>query len=306
MPGLFIVFEGGEGAGKTTQAELLYARVQQQGCAVRLLSEPGTTLLGGYLRAYLKSKRPLTREAELLLFEAARAQLVSEIIRPELAQGAVIICDRFTASTVAYQGYGRGLDPAVAEEFNGFATGGLQPDLTFLLDIDPADGLGRVGGLQLPLLAEEDEDGPPPPSRFDGPETRRFEDQPLLFHHRVRQGYLKQAAARPDNRPAAHPNKLSAPTSEPSAAHPDNPSAPGNEAAAHYNGETSGPIAASAAPASEPSGGNNRWAVIDGKQTIDEIEQQIWAAVAPLLPQPPAHSIQQPAAAIPVETALLQ
>ena len=240
MPGRFIVFEGGEGAGKTTQAELLYARLQQQGYAVRLLSEPGTTLLGGYLRDYLKSKRPLTREAELLLFEAARAQLVSEIIRPELAQGAVIICDRFTASTVAYQGYGRGIAPAVAEEFNEFATGGLQPDLTFLLDIDPTEGLGRVGGLQLPLLANDGDDGPPAPSRFDGPETRRFEDQPLLFHHRVRQGYLKLAAALPDD-------------------------------------------------------DRNRWAVIDGNQSITEIEQQIWAAVIPLLPHPPAaHPIPQP------------
>ena len=252
MPGRFIVFEGGEGAGKTTQAELLYARLQQQGYAVRLLSEPGTTLLGGYLRDYLKSKRPLTREAELLLFEAARAQLVSEIIRPELAQGAVIICDRFTASTVAYQGYGRGIAPAVAEEFNQFATGGLQPDLIFLLDIDPTEGLGRVGGLQLPLLANDGDDGPPAPSRFDGPETRRFEDQPLLFHHRVRQGYLKLAAANPDD-------------------------------------------------------DRHRWAVIDGNQSIAEIEQQIWAAVAPLLPQPPAHPIPplspQPAAAIALETA---
>lgn len=268
MPGRFIVFEGGEGAGKTTQAELLYARLQQQGYAVRLLSEPGTTQLGGYLRDYLKSKRPLTREAELLLFEAARAQLVSEIIRPELAQGAVIICDRFTASTVAYQGYGRGIAPAVAEEFNEFATGGLQPDLTFLLDIDPTEGLGRVGGLQLPLLANDGDDGPPAPSRFDGPETRRFEDQPLLFHHRVRQGYLKLAAA----------------------ASPDSES-------------SGGPGASAAAP-----GVRHRWAVIDGKQSIAEVEQQIWAAVAPLLPHPPAaHPIPQPspqpAAALALETA---
>ena len=302
MPGLFIVFEGGEGAGKTTQAELLYARVQQQGYAVRLLSEPGTTQLGGYLRGYLKSKRPLTREAELLLFEAARAQLVSEILRPELAQGAVIICDRFTASTVAYQGYGRGLDPAVAEEFNGFATGGLQPDLTFLLDIDPADGLGRVGGLQLPLLSNEAEDGPPPPSRFDGPETRRFEDQPLLFHHRVRQGYLKQAAAA--NEPAAaHPGKQpAAAASEPAAAHPGK-----QPAAANPNGEIPGCIAESAAGSYGASPiGSNRWEIIDGKQTIAEIEQQIWEAVAPLLPQPPAHPIQHPAAAIAMETALPQ
>ena len=130
--GLFIVFEGGEGSGKSTQAERLLQRLSESGRQAILVREPGTTMLGGYLRDYLKSKRPLTLESELLLFAAARAQLVAEEIRPTLERGISVIADRYTGSTVAYQGYGRGISREVVHYLNDYVTGGLAPDITFL------------------------------------------------------------------------------------------------------------------------------------------------------------------------------
>ena len=189
--GLFIVFEGCEGTGKSTQAELLQHQLmetQQQGVLVR---EPGTTTLGLYLREYLKSKQPLTLESELLLFVAARAQLVSDQIRPTLQSGTHVIADRFAGSTVAYQGHGRGIKRDVIDYLNEYATGGLNPDITFLLDAEPTEGLNRVGSpqLQMALLPED----PADVGRADVAGHRRFEDQSSAFHNRVRRGYLDLA-----------------------------------------------------------------------------------------------------------------
>jgi dTMP kinase len=162
----------------------------------RKVHEPGSTPLGTHLREYLLSKRPLSKEAELLLFEAARAQLVNEEIRPQLDQGVTIIADRFEASTVAYQGYGRRIDLDVVYRLNSFATQGILPDVSFLLDIDPAEGLRRVGHPQLTLPLDPTEDSRP--GRQDVQGQRRFEDQPLQFHNRVRKGFLEIAHENPE------------------------------------------------------------------------------------------------------------
>ena len=191
--GLFIVFEGGEGSGKSTQAELLYSRLNEARQQVLLVHEPGTTPLGLYLRDYLKSKQPLTPQAELLLFEAARAQLVADQVRPAIERGMTVIADRFLGSTVAYQGYGRRMDRQVIDYLNHYATGGLEPDVTFLLDIDPEAGLLRVGKPQLQFALEPD--APTDAGRADVEGHRRFEDQPLAFHNRVRRGYLDLASS---------------------------------------------------------------------------------------------------------------
>ena len=193
--GLFIVFEGGEGSGKSTQAERLQQRLLEAGRQTALVREPGTTTLGLYLREYLKSKRPLTLESELLLFSAARAQLVAEEIRPALQRGISVIADRYTGSTVAYQGHGRGVERGAIDYLNDFVTGGLLPDATFFLDIAPDEGLGRVGSPQLQMtLMPEDSGGV---GRADVAGHRRFEDQSLAFHNRVRRGYLELASSSP-------------------------------------------------------------------------------------------------------------
>ncbi len=180
MGGILIAFEGGEGAGKSTQASLLQETLRQRGYSPVLLREPGSTPLGEYLREYLIAGRPLTPTAELLLFEAARAELMENRIRPELAAGSVVISDRFAGSTVAYQGYGRLLDLEQIRWLNDFATGLRYPDLTLLLDIDPAIGLNRIHGRQLSFgLLDND--------------PNRFEDADIAFHHAVRRGFQKQA-----------------------------------------------------------------------------------------------------------------
>ena len=192
---LFIAFEGGEGSGKSTQAERLQQRLSETGHRAILVREPGTTTLGIYLREYLKSKRPLTLESELLLFAAARAQLVAEEIRPTLERDITVIADRYTGSTVAYQGFGRGIRRDVIDYINDYVTGGLIPDATFLLDTEPADGLERVGSaqLQMALLPQDTADV----GRADLAEQRRFEDQAMGFHNRVRRGYLELARTAP-------------------------------------------------------------------------------------------------------------
>ncbi len=193
--GMFIVFEGGEGAGKSTQAERLYRRLSEARGVALLVREPGTTPLGLHLRDYLKSGRPLTPESELLLFAAARAQLVADQIRPSLGQGTTVIADRFAGSTVAYQGRGRGIERRVIDYLNDYATGGLNPDITFLLDIDPEEGLHRVGKPQLQMALSPDDSADV--GRADVEGHRRFEDQPLAFHNRVRRGYLDLAKDNP-------------------------------------------------------------------------------------------------------------
>jgi dTMP kinase len=171
----FIVFEGGDGAGKSTQARALARRLRRRNYPVVLTREPGGTPLGESLRRILKSRQGLSPLGELFLFAAARAQLVEESVLPALRYGSVVICDRFTASTVAYQGYGRGLDLDLIRQLNQSATGGLSPDLSILLDLPAEVSLTRIG-------------------RADGD---AFHTAPLEFHEKVRQGYLSQAAQDP-------------------------------------------------------------------------------------------------------------
>ncbi len=191
----FIAFEGGEGAGKTTQAGRLHDWLRAQSIPCEPVREPGGTDLGEYLRDYLKSSRPLTPEAELLLFAAARVELVTRQIRPALDAGQVVLADRFSASTVAYQGYGRGIDPGLITALNGFATRGIRPDVIFLLDLEPAVGLRRTTGHQMAFSVDA-AGGLAPLRRND--EGRRFEELALEFHERARQGFLAQAQANPE------------------------------------------------------------------------------------------------------------
>jgi dTMP kinase len=175
--GLFITFEGGEGCGKSTQSRLLLKKLEQQNVPVVLTHEPGGTALGNELRKTLKRKRDssISPHSELFLLAASRAQLVAEVIRPALEEGKAVLCDRFTHSTMVYQGYGRGLDFTAINMVNNMATGNLNPDLIIFLDISPEQGLARKRSLK-----------------------DRFELEDLSFHRRVREGYLKMAAAEPD------------------------------------------------------------------------------------------------------------
>jgi len=175
---LFITFEGGEGCGKSTQARALWRRLCQQNIPVILTHEPGGTALGHKIRRVLKEKgkSPISSEAELLLFAASRAQLVTEVICPNLENGITVICDRYADSTTAYQGYGRGLDLEMVKTINNAATQGLRPNLTILLDMPVEAGLARKGD-----------------KRQD-----RFEQEDIAFHQRVREGYLKLVANDPE------------------------------------------------------------------------------------------------------------
>ncbi len=175
---LFITFEGGEGSGKSVQARALYRRLSQLAIPALLTHEPGGTSLGKKLSRWLKWAQntdisPLT---ELLLFNASRAQLVDKVIHPNLEKGGVVICDRYTDSTTAYQSYGRGLDLQMVKAVNNAATQGLKPDLTILLDMSAEKGLTRK------KTKKQD----------------RFEQEAIAFHQRVREGYLKLAAADPE------------------------------------------------------------------------------------------------------------
>jgi dTMP kinase len=186
-PGLLITLEGGEGAGKSSQAAQLGARLREIQRRVIITREPGGTDLGEGIRAL--TREPAGPLAELFLFEAARAQLVSEVLRPALAAGNIVVLDRYTDSTLAYQGYGREIPLDQIRALNKVATGGLMPDLTLLLDIDVERGLARK-------LGEIGQDS-------IGHEHR-------AFHERVRDGYRALAAAEPQrwtvmdaSRPAA-------------------------------------------------------------------------------------------------------
>jgi dTMP kinase len=179
---MFITFEGPDGSGKTTQVTQIAAWLRQAGRNVLLTREPGGTAIGDQIRDVLhamqnKSMHPHT---ELLLFSASRAQIVAEAIRPHLERGGLVICDRFFDSTMAYQGYGHGLDLTVLRTITAFATGGLRPDLTFFLDIAPEDGLQR----RLSAVAS-------------GVEWTRLDDMEMAFHRRVRAGYHQLIAAEP-------------------------------------------------------------------------------------------------------------
>lgn len=200
---LFIVLEGGDGSGKTTQAGLLFNRLCREKKSVKLLAEPGGTAVGDHIRELFTLPRELSLgrwkyiltfagkgtqipskeilfhmepETELFLFSAARAQLVSEEIRPSLQKGITVICDRYVYSTLAYQGFGRGMDLDFVRKVCQVATRGLLPDMVFFLDIDPAQGLPRKRG---------------------STEASRFEAEELGFHQRVREGYLQMAREDP-------------------------------------------------------------------------------------------------------------
>ena len=196
---LFVSFEGGEGSGKTTQVALLLRRLEESGRPAILLHEPGMTPLGNFARAWLKRSRrkdeTIAEGAELFLFAAARAEMVARVLKPALAERVVVVCDRYADSTTAYQGYGRGGDLERVAIVNEIATGGVMPDLTILLDCPPDRGLGRVksGQMELPFFADE-----PPEGRVDPEGDRRYEMEPLAFHRRVRDGYIKMADRAPD------------------------------------------------------------------------------------------------------------
>jgi dTMP kinase len=176
---MFITLEGPEGSGKTHQINLLAESLQRQGYPVLKTREPGGTPIGDQIRAVLfdlknTDMRPRT---EILLFQASRAQLVEQVIRPQLASGAIVLCDRYADSTLAYQGYGHQVDLEELKTIVNFATGGLKPDLTLLLDVDIQVGLKR---------------------KLDASEWNRLDAYDLEFHQRVRQGYLEMARAEPE------------------------------------------------------------------------------------------------------------
>lgn len=176
---MFITFEGPEGSGKSTQIPLLANFLKEKGYSIVAVREPGSTEIGDQVREILTrmdntSMHPRT---EILLFLAARAQLVEQRIRPELSKGSVILCDRYADSTLAYQGYGHGTDLALLRQLLDFTTGQLWPDLTLLLDIDPEIGL---------------------PRKKRGGEWNRLDAYELAFHQRVRKGYLELASQAPD------------------------------------------------------------------------------------------------------------
>jgi len=167
--GLFITFEGPDGSGKTTQSTLLVKYLVKKGYNVFHTREPGGTSLAEFLRGVLlRPDAKIAPVTELLLYSAARAQHTYELIKPALSFKKIVICERYTDATVAYQGYGRGLDLKLIEQLNKIATGGLKPDLTIILDIPVEKGLMRVE---------------------KGRKTDRLENEDIMFHKRVRRGY---------------------------------------------------------------------------------------------------------------------
>ncbi|MBL7126401.1 MAG: dTMP kinase [Dehalococcoidales bacterium] len=175
---LFITFEGGEGSGKSVQARALCRRLSRLAIPAILTHEPGVTSLGRKIAHWLKWGKDIgiSPPAELMLFNASRAQLVNEVILPNLQSGKVIICDRYADSTIAYQSYGRGLDLTMVKAVNEAAVQGVKPDLTILLDMPVETGLAR----------KKDK------------KPDRFEQENITFHRRVRQGYLELARAESD------------------------------------------------------------------------------------------------------------
>ena len=182
--GVFISFEGSEGCGKSTQIRRLAERLESLGNSILLTREPGGTEIGEQLRHLLqfsKAGDAMTPETELLLFAASRAQLVREKIAPALSAGRIVLADRFLDSTTVYQGVARRLDPARVAEINRFAVGGCVPDLTFVLDLDPAVARERLRGRATAAGVPD-----------------RMENQPAAFYEAVREGYLRLARETPD------------------------------------------------------------------------------------------------------------
>ncbi len=174
--GTLVTLEGGEGSGKSSQGEALAALMRTQNYTVTLTREPAGTELGRTVMATFQQKAAVTPESELFLFEAVRAQHIQEVIRPALERGAIVLCDRYTDSTLAYQGYGRGLSLDHIRAVNHIATGGLGPHFTILLDVPPETGLARK-------------------------HHQRVDDsiggEPLEFHQRARLGFLELAQREP-------------------------------------------------------------------------------------------------------------
>ena len=184
MRGKFITFEGPEGGGKSTHVRELAEQLRAEGKTVLITREPGGTPLAEKIRGLLRDELddpPVTR-SEVLLFLAARAQVVSQVIRPALARGEWVICDRFSDSTFAYQGYGRGIDVGLLKNFNDFATEGLVPDLTILLDVPPEVSRRRLAERQAATATAAD----------------RIELAGEMFHRRLREGFLELARAEPE------------------------------------------------------------------------------------------------------------
>ena len=182
MSGLFITFEGTEGCGKSTQIKALAARLQQLGKPVLQTREPGGTSLGEAIRNLLQhdtAGAQMTPEAELLLFAASRAQLTRETILPALAEGRIVLCDRFMDSTTVYQGVARQINHEAVAGLNRFAVGNARPDLTFLIDIDPEVGMQRVRARSNDQLD-------------------RMEREAIEFFQAVRNGYLQLAESEPE------------------------------------------------------------------------------------------------------------
>jgi dTMP kinase len=186
MKGTFITFEGGEGSGKSSQARLLAEYLKEKGYDVEVTREPGGTGIGDAIRSILLNPElsEMGNVAELLLLAASRAQNVHERIEPALARGAVIVCDRFIDSTLAYQGYGRDFDLGLLKSLNSLATGGVTPELTILLDLPPEVGLERSKALDKAEAKQGEGD--------------RFEQEDIEFHRRLRKGFLELSAAEPD------------------------------------------------------------------------------------------------------------
>lgn len=176
MKGMFITFEGSEGCGKSTQSRLLYEYLKKKSRRVIYLREPGATKLSEKIRKILLDTKngSMSAECEMLLYMAARAQIVAEVIKPALQKGKTVICDRFLDSTVAYQGYGLGMEIKLIKDVGRFVTQGIKPDLTILLDLPLKQGLKHRDG------------------NFD-----RIERRALSYHRRVRRGYLKLAGFEP-------------------------------------------------------------------------------------------------------------
>lgn len=176
MKGKFITFEGSEGSGKSTQAKLLCDYLRRKKIPVISLREPGSTPISEKIRHILldPKNKSMSVTCEMLLYMAARAQLVEQVIKPALKKGKFVVCDRFLDATLAYQGIGGKIDLEIIRAIGKIATGGIKPDLTFLLDIDPKEGLRRAGRVK-----------------------DRMELKKLSFHQRVRRGYFKLVKKEP-------------------------------------------------------------------------------------------------------------
>ena len=183
---MFITFEGPDGSGKTTQARLLAEWLRERGYEAVLSREPGGTDIGDQIRTVLHdpANDAMDARTEILLYSASRAQHVAQRIRPALAAGQIVVSDRYADSTLAYQGYGRGLDLETLRQITDFCTGGLTPDLTLYLDIPPEEGLER--------------------RQVGGDEWNRLDAEALEFHQRVRAGYLRLIKGEPERWVVVH------------------------------------------------------------------------------------------------------